>query len=247
MDFWGTVLVLFRRWYVAIPAFLLSVAAAFGVYTTIPTVYVSTSVLMLTTPTTGGSLPANPRIPNELTNPMLHFDNGLSVSASILIAALGTPDMAAELGIVPGGETEYKVTNGSSNLESLASGPLLFVEGDSRTPEGATAIVRKVVERAKTELDARQKAVHAPRATYITMYEAVPPTTPTPQKGRKLRGFAAALGIGLVGSLCATFAVESLVAARRARRRLRSLVSGTPAGPASGERVVASAPGAVTR
>ncbi len=242
MDFWGTVLVLFRRWYIAIPAFLLSVAAAFGVYATIPTIYVSTSVLVLTTPTTGTSLPADPRIPNELTNPMLHFDNGLSVSASILIAALGTPDMAAELGIVPGGETEYKVTNGSSNLESLATGPLLFVEGDSRTPEGATAIVRKVVERAKAELDARQKAVHAPRATYITMYEAVPPTTPEPRKGRKLRGFAAALGMGVVGSLCATFATESLISARRARRRLRNLVTGPSAGQAA-ERVVASAPG----
>ncbi|MBB2909105.1 hypothetical protein FHS43_000351 [Streptosporangium becharense] len=219
MDFWGTVLVVFRRWYVFLPVFALSVAAAAGVYSTVPTTYVSSAVLILTTPATGGSLPANPDIPNGLSNPMLHFDHGLSVSASILIAAMGTPDMAAELGAAAGTGATFKVTNGGSNLESLATGPFLFVEGEGTTAADAQDMVRRVLARARTELEHRQQAVRAPRATYITTYEAVPPTTPVAQRGRRLRAVAAAAGLGLMASLWACFAVESVLHRRAARVR----------------------------
>ncbi|WP_030924607.1 hypothetical protein [Streptosporangium amethystogenes] len=218
MDFWGTVLVVFRRWYVFLPVFALSVAAAAGLYSTVPTTYVSSAVLILTTPTTGGSLPTNPDIPNGLTNPMLNFDHGLSISASILIAAMGTPEMAAEIGVRDGGEVTFKVTNGGSNLESLATGPFLFIEGEGHSAAAAQDIVRRVIARAKTELDLRQKAVRAPSATYITTYEAVPPTTPLAQRGRKLRAVAAAAGVGVMASLCATFMAESFLHRRRLRR-----------------------------
>ena len=235
MDFWGTVLVLFRRWYISLPAFAISVAAAFAVYATIPTVYVSNAVLVLTTPTTGGTVPGDPRVRPALINPMLNFDHGLSVSASILIAALGTPDVARELGVVEG-DTEYQVTNGSSNLESLATGPLVFVEANSVSPERATRMARRVIERAKIELRDRQTAVNAPDGTFITVYEAVPPTTAKPQRGRRLRATAAALGLGLFASLAATFAVENL----NTRRRSRLAVPGPdrpdpdPSGPPPG-------------
>lgn len=234
MDFWGTVLVLFRRWYVVLPAFALSVAAAAGVYSTVPTTYTSSAVLVLTTPTTGGSLPSNPRFPNGLTNPLLNFDRGLNVSASILIAAMGTPETAAELGAVEGGDTAFAVTNGGSNLESLATGPYLFVEGESSSPEAARDIVKRVIARAKLELVTRQRAVKAPRATYITAYEAVPPTIPQAQRGRKLRAVAAAVGVGVAAGLCAAFAVESFVTSRRARRAAveREAASGTAPVPA---------------
>lgn len=218
MDFWGTVVVLFRRWYVVVPAFALSLAAAAGVYSTVPTTYTSGAVLVLTTPTTGGSLPTNPRIPNGLTNPLLNFDRGLNVSASILIAVMGTPDMAAELGAVEGGDTSYAVTNGGSNLESLATGPYLFIEGESSSPQAARDIVTRIIARAKLELVNRQKAVKAPPATYITTYEAVPPTVALPQRGKKLRAVATAVGIGVAAGICAAFAAESLLQSRKARR-----------------------------
>ncbi|MFF5210353.1 hypothetical protein [Streptosporangium sp. NPDC000396] len=226
MDFWGTVLVLFRRWYIVMPTFALSVAAAAAIYSTIPTTYISSAVLVLTTPATGGSLPTNPRVPNGLTNPMLNFDQGLNVSASILITVMGTPDMAVELGAVEGGDTSFKVTNGGNNLESLATGPYLFIEGESSSAQGARDIVTRVIERARLELVNRQRAVKAPRATYITTYEAVPPTNPAPQRGRKWRAVAAAVGVGAVASLCAAFAAESFSRARRARRRAEALERG---------------------
>ncbi|MEV4246800.1 hypothetical protein AB0J63_25715 [Streptosporangium canum] len=219
MDFWGTVLVVFRRWYIFLPIFALSLTAAGGIYSTVMTTYTSSAVLILTTPTTGGSLPTNPDIPNGLTNPMLNFDHGLSISASILIAAMGTSDMAAELGVRDGGDFAFRVTNGGNNLESLATGPFLFIEGEASSAAAAQDIVKRVIVRAKAELDHRQKAVRAPMATYITTYEAVPPTTPMAQRGRKLRAVAAAMGVGVVASLCASFMAESFFQRRKARRQ----------------------------
>ncbi|MFB4272383.1 hypothetical protein [Nonomuraea sp. GTA35] len=210
MDFWGTILVLFRRWYVALPAFLAAVGAAFYAYSTIPVTYTTTAVLVLTAPTSGGILPPDPDQPIPRVNPLLNFDHGLDVAASILISVMSTPDMVAAMGVTSGGPTTYAVTNGTNNLESLATGPLVFVEGESRTPEEATRIARKAIDRIEQELNVRQRQVQAPEGTYITISEAVPPTTPAPQQGRKLRSAASALGLGVIASLCGAFAAESL-------------------------------------
>ncbi|MDF5755015.1 hypothetical protein [Spongiactinospora sp. TRM90649] len=230
MDFWGTVLVLFRRWYLSFPAFLLAVAAAFGVYKTIPTTYVSSAMLVLTVPNSGASLPNNPKVPNGKMNPLLNFDHGLSVSASILIAALGTPEIAQELGSTPGeGGTTYRAYNGSSNLESLATGPFVFIEGESADPAAAQAIVRRVIKRAGVELQARQHRLAAPEATFIRLTESIPPTAPQGQGGRRMRSAAAALGLGLISALTVTFAGDSVLTSRRRRRQ--ALATAAPPDP----------------
>ncbi|MEU4572366.1 hypothetical protein ACBI99_15370 [Nonomuraea sp. ATR24] len=231
MDFWGTILVLLRRWFVALPAFALAVGGAFYAYSTVPTTYTTTAVLVLTAPTSGGVLPPHPDQPIPRVNPLLNFDHGLSVAASMLISAMSTPDMVAEMGTAEG-DTKYAVTNGTNNLESLATGPLVFVEGESLTPEAATAITLKVLDRTRRELDKRQRQVQAPEETYITTSEAVPPTTPVPQQGRKLRSAAAALGLGLIAALCASFAAES-VSGRLRRRRPAPEAAGEAREPAT--------------
>lgn len=217
MDFWRTVLVLLRRWYVVLPAFVLSIAIAGAVYLSVPTVYVSSSVLVLTTPNNGGIAPADPRQPAGRTNPLLNFDQGLSTSASILIQALGTPEMAVELGAPPGGDTTFRVTNGSTNPELLTSGPFVFVSAESRSAKGAQELVTRVSQRARVELANRQRDLDAPPSTYITVDEIVPPTTPDKQGGSKARAAAAVLGLGFLASLCAAFSAESFCDARRQR------------------------------
>jgi hypothetical protein len=226
MDFWQTVMVVYRRWYVALPAFLLSIVAAAGVYSSVSKLYVSTSVLVLTQPTTGAVQPADATKPRDQTNPLLSFDSGLSTSASIIIQALGTPQTAAELGVPPGSGTWFQVTNGSSNPELLITGPFLFIEGDSSTAAGATEIVAKVADRAKVELAKRQKELQAPSSTYITAVEVVPPTTPEAKGGSRIRAAAAAGALGLLASLAATFGFESFMTGRRRRARSAALGGG---------------------
>jgi hypothetical protein len=233
MDFWQTILVVFRRWYVALPAFLLSILGALAVYTSVPKVYVSGSVLVLTQPITGSSQPADQTKPRDQTNPLLNFDKGLSTSAAILIQALSTPETASELGVPPGGDTYFEVSNGSSNPELLITGPFLFIKGNSGTKEGAIDIVRKVADRAHVELANRQKELNAPASTYITAVEVVAPTTPEAQGGSRVRSAAAAAGLGIIGSLAATFGFESAMQARR-RRRERGEPDDSPDGHVAG-------------
>lgn len=232
MDFWGTVLIVLRRWYVALPAFLLSIGAAAGVYSSIPTLYVSNAVLVLTIPPTGGSLPSDPGRPNGLTNPLLNFDWGLSMSASILVQVISAPETVESLGVRPEGDTTFTVTNGSTNPESLDGGPFVYIEGTSRSPSGARDIVTRVRDRARVELAVRQRQLNAPPATYITMNEMVPPTEPQPQRTGKTRGAAAALLLGVLAGLAAVFSLESFLDARRRRSRVSPApASGLPAEP----------------
>jgi hypothetical protein len=232
MDFWRTVLVLFRRWYVTVPAFLLAIGVALLVYSSVPVRYVSTAALVLTTPPTGGTLAPDPEQPFGLTNPFLNFDHGLSMSASILIQALGTPEMAAQLGTAPGSPTSYRVTNGSTNPELITSGPFVFIAGESATAAAAQDIVRRVIDLAKIELANRQKELSAPPSTFITISEVVPPTTAEAQGGSRMRAAAAALAFGFIASLTAGYAAESFASARERRRPKRPAAGAKARDPA---------------
>src|SRR5215218_7989171 len=114
MDFWQTVKVVFRRWYITFPAFLAALGAASLVYSSVPTQYVSTSVLLLTTPTTGPTEEIDAKRPNPITNPLLNFDQGLNMTATILVQTLTTPESAQSIGLSRNGDTSYEVNNGSS-------------------------------------------------------------------------------------------------------------------------------------
>jgi hypothetical protein len=222
MDFWQTVLVVFRRWYVTVPAFLGALGVAALVYGSVPTQYVSTSVLLLTTPRTGPTEQVDAKHPNAITNPLLNFEPGLSLSASMLIQTLGTPETAASLGISPSDGTSYQVTNGSTNPELLESGPFVFIEGKSTAPAHAQDIVRRVSAVATENLAERQADVNAPTSTYITLIEVVPPTTPEPLNTRKLRAAGAACALAVSASLAAAFALESITTNRKLRRSKRT-------------------------
>jgi hypothetical protein len=228
VDFWATIVLLLRRWYVALPGFVLSLGAAAGFYSSVPTRYVSTSVIVLTAPIGGPSLPADPQHPNPLTNPLLNFDSGLSFSATMLIQTLSTPEVAHELGVEPGGDTTVEVTNGSTNPELLEHGPFVFVHGESISPAKAQSVAAAAVQRAHAELTRRQVTVHAPAPTRISFDEVVPPTTPVPQRGGKQRAAAATVAFGGIGSLASTFAVDSIIDAYHRRRAQRSAAQAPP-------------------
>lgn len=221
MDFWQTVQVVFRRWYITFPAFLGALGVAALVYGSVPTQYVSASVLLLTTPRTGPTEQIDSTHPNEITNPLLNFEQGLSLSASMLIQSLSSPEAVASLGLLPGGDTSYEVNNGSTNPELLQSGPFVFIEGTSTSPEDAQDVVRRVSALAPKDLAMRQKELDAPTSTYITVTEVVPPTTPEPLKVKKLRAAGAAGTLSVLASLAAAFAFESIASHRQVRRSNR--------------------------
>src|ERR1043165_212037 len=133
MDFWATIFVLFRRWYVTFPVFFLVMAGAVGVYVKFPKTYVASSALALVMPPAGGSLPTDPEYPNPLTNPLVNFDSGLSVTASILIQGMSTAETAPTGAAPPGGRPTFKVTNGATNPELMVSVPFIVISSEAPT------------------------------------------------------------------------------------------------------------------
>lgn len=57
MDFWRTVMVLLRRWYITVPAFFATLFLAAAGASLVPLQYQSTSILVLTTPLSAGRSP----------------------------------------------------------------------------------------------------------------------------------------------------------------------------------------------
>ncbi len=193
MDFWRTVLVIFRRWYISVPAFFATLALAGAAYSAVPVQYQSGSVLVLTTPLAGGTQATDGRNPTALTNPLLTFDRSLALTASIVIQQMNSSESARRPGIVPGGATDYQVTNGSTNPELLESGPFLFVEGTGPTPEAARDVVARASAMATEVLAQRQdepvRAVHLRRGN-----RTEPPGGSRRRRTGRLRGIRAPRG-----------------------------------------------------
>ena len=218
MDFWATVLVLVRRWYVAVPAFVATLGVAAVAYSFVPLQYQSGAVLVLTTPLSGGTESTQPEHPNPHTNPLMNFDQSLSLTASIVIQQLSSLETAGKLGITPGSTTTYEINNGTSNPELLQAAPFIFVTGTGNTADEAREITAKVSAMADRILEQRQTELKAPASTHIGMAVVVEPTEGQPLKGSPLRAAAATGALAAFLALGAVYGFESLMTHRRGRR-----------------------------
>ncbi|NUT44041.1 MAG: hypothetical protein HOV86_29005 [Thermoactinospora sp.] len=243
MDFWATATILFKRWYVTVPAFLLTIGVALGVFAVAPKTFVSSSALVLTLPVTGGSVPSDPRFPNPRTNPLVSFDQGLSMTSSILIQALTTPEMAAKVGAPIGGDVTLKVTSGGTNPELMPATPFIVITCEAPTAELAHGIVVKVTALAQKELRARQQQVKAPPTTYVTATVVIPPTAPDEKKGSRMRSAVVTGALAFFMSLFAVFAAESFARHRRTRRAAASRTSRLEPAMSNGTRSLAGREG----
>ncbi|MGW0064103.1 hypothetical protein ACWDTT_29715 [Streptosporangium sandarakinum] len=230
MYFWKAVFALVKRRFVGPPLIVLSFAAAALAFHLVPTTYVSTASMVLTTPATGGTLPADPTRPTGLTNPLLQFSDGLRVTAGILILSMNTPEVAAELGLVKGGTTEITINDGRTNPDLLGistNGPFVYVEVRSRSAAEAQKVVVKAKQRIRKELLTRQQALRAPRSTFISVVDVVPSSTPEAKVTSRLM----AAGGVLFAVLAVGFGVAYGVTEARAGRRRRAADPAYPASP----------------
>lgn len=205
MDFWKTLLVLMRRWYVAGPVLLVSLGSAAMIYTSVPMRYQSEGVVVFTAPVDGPSDAAS--LERGSTNPLLAFEDSLAVSVSIVTQSLNTPTHLQEL-----------VGSGTGDsVEITDDGVFIGVVAESTDQERAHTLVVTALEKIDTELEARQNELGAPPSTFIVVDPVVPPTEPTPQVGSKMRAAGAALILSLAASLGSVYAVESILEGRRRR------------------------------
>ncbi|WP_406319175.1 hypothetical protein OHA77_17910 [Streptosporangium sp. NBC_01639] len=218
MDFWKAIFGLIKRKLVGLPLLGLSLATALLAFFLVPTYYVSTASMVLTTPATGGTLSSDPTRPIGLTNPLLQFSDGLRVTAGILILSMNTPEVAADLGVVKDGPTEVTINDGRTNPDLLGistNGPFVYVEVQSRSAAAAQDVVLKAKQRIRKELTERQQALRAPRSTFISVVDVVPSSTPEAKMSGKLTAAGGALFAVLFVGLGAAYGVTQVRASRR--------------------------------
>lgn len=208
MDFWKTLLVLLRRWYVALPVFVITVGAAGGVYLTTPMVYQSTGLLVLTSPSSGPTSVKDKE--TGQTNPLLAFDSSLAISASIVIQTINTPVVVKELG-ADKPEHTFELSGGNEG------GPFISVTTESESEPGARELAVQVLDRVRAELTKRQETLGAAPSTFIGVTEIVAPTEPEALKGGKLRAAGVAMVLGFSACLGAVFGLESYQTRKRRR------------------------------
>lgn len=210
MDFWKTIKVLLRRWYVALPVLVLSLGTAGVVFATVPPQYESTGTDLLTVPKAGATVTNDPSKPAGIINPLLAFDASLTTTAQLLTQVLLDPAVYAQL------------TGGNENIECKAGdgglrGPFVQVVCTAPTPASSKKTVENAFARLSTELVDRQKKLGAPEATFINVEQVVAPTEATLLVGGKLRAAGAALALGLAASLTSAFMIESFMQRRKSK------------------------------
>jgi hypothetical protein len=208
MDFWKTMGVLLRRWYVSVPVFVLSLVLGAGVFVAVPTQYESTGTIVLTAPTSGGVTVLNPKDATGPGNPLLDFEGSLTITTQLLIQSLSSPTVQNQIA-AQGGAKTFQAGDGETG------GPFVVIIADATSRQTAEKTVSLALKYADSELNTRQQNLHAPASTFIGTQVVVAATPATTKLGGKVRGGGVALALGLVLSLAAAFAVESMKQNRR--------------------------------
>jgi hypothetical protein len=216
MDFWKAILGLTRRKLVIIPLVASTVAVALSGYFLTPLRYISSTTMVLVTPTLGGTISKDPSKPVDVTNPMLSFSNTLKTASSILIQAMNTREAAAELGAPKDGPNKLTIDDGRTNADLIdGNGPFVYVVCESTSPTQAKEVVVRAQQRMRLELVDRQKAMGAPPETYLTIVDVVAPTIPKVNRSDRLKVGGLALLASLVLGLSVAYAWERARAGRR--------------------------------
>ncbi|HEX5120736.1 MAG TPA: hypothetical protein VFW65_36605 [Pseudonocardiaceae bacterium] len=210
MDFSQTMRAIARRWYVAVPAFLLVVGLAGLIVVVTPHDYESTGTVVLSEPDPKAALEHHTLGHDQVANPLLGFADSLSTDSQLLIQSLNSPAAAQQL-VAKGGTATYTASDGDLD------GPFIVVTANAPTPDRVTGTVTLAMQYVRDQLLQRQQALGAPKSSYILVKDVVTPTQPMSKHGGKSRYLAVTAILAWAGSLCAVFAVETVSRRRRTR------------------------------
>jgi hypothetical protein len=212
MDFWKTIGVLLRRWYVAVPVFFVALVIGGGVFLKVPTQYVSTGTMVLTAPTAGATTAVDPAHATGPGNPLLDFEGSLTITTQLLIQSLSSPSVGQQIAQEGGGTSTFQAGDGNTG------GPFVVIVATANSPQQAELTVSLALKYAQDELNARQKNLNAPPSTYIGTQSVVSPTQATTKITNKVKDGGIALVVGLILSVATAYGVDSWMSRRRRRR-----------------------------
>lgn len=228
MDFAKSLMVLLRRWYIALPALVIALGLAAMVYESVPAKYESRGTVLLLASNTGATAGGPTK---SLTNPLLAIDGSLTLTSTAIIQVLLSPEVTEDL-YKQGATASFEVGDGK------LGGPFINVVATGSSAAEAQRTVGMVLQRASVELRQREIQYKAPAGTFIQIDDLVRPTEAKRLLGSKIRAAGAALALAMVFSLSSAFMIESIMENRRDKRSKRP-AEGSAAGggrPVRGDR-----------
>ncbi|MEW2586189.1 O-antigen ligase family protein [Streptomyces virginiae] len=208
--------VLRRRWYVIVPAILLSLLAALHLYRSVPVAYQSQSSVALLDSSAAAKLPP------AFGNPISNAGGALVVTADVLIRTLSGADAARELHSL--GVTDPYTVGFAANT----SGPLLTLTVTGTDREKVLEETNLLTGFAGEQLNALQAAAKVQPAYMVQTAPVVLPQTPVPQLKSRYQQVLGVLILGVGGGFVLSFVADALLAARRRRRERAAEAAGTP-------------------
>ncbi|GIF71225.1 hypothetical protein [Asanoa siamensis] len=209
MDLLDLLKLVVRRWYVAVPVVILTLAAAVALGSSIQPEYKTTATVILVPPTTSVSTPANGATPAP-GNPWLRIGETQMAQAVQIAASSGE---ARQKVVAAGGDSAYEIT-----LVTRSS--IMSVEISSETSAKALATVEAVTKLISDEVKARQAEYKPKAGEEISTQVLDPGLNVTPSRSNVLRAQIVVLAVGLLLMAAAVVAYDAI-----ARRRLTKQVN----------------------
>ena len=204
MDFWTSIKVLARRWYVFIPALALSGVVTLALYHHLKPTYEAKSIILLVPPKATPTGNAAVLVPS---NPYLGFGN-LNTVAAILSASETSPAAVSRLAHLGVTDT-YTIVP-----DPLGQIPELNVTVDGKSSVTVLAESKTIDSDISQYLVSTQNASSAPQLTWITTNLLSPPNAALQNKSR-VRVAGAVGAIAVVVSIALAFMAESVAGRRK--------------------------------
>lgn len=226
MDFWDLTKLLFRRWYVATPLLLLSVAGAALVGSSVEPDYVATSYVQLVTPTVPQVKPGEQ--PPVQRNPWLNMGlSALSGAATITVQDQTVLKQFQTQGL-----------SQSFTLEMEGQLPIVKIEVIGKTKQQASETSKRLVTLLDGNVLALQDEYSVPAEDRITTRRLDLGDNLTEDSGKVKRALVAIGGAGVLLSIALTIAYDAWMRKRNRRRAQAEAAAGDGPEPLTGEAAV---------
>ena len=188
-----------RRWYLVAVGLVLTGAMVAGAYVASPPKYNASALVLM--------LPAKGDVGNG-GNPFLMLD-GLEQPAGIVAAYFSSEPSRDEVKRVSP-DAEYEV-----GIDDSTRGPVLAVDVTDTSPQAALQTLDFLLQRIPEELSSLQQQVDARGSAVVTSMPLSVDTQSTTDARGTIRAMIAALVVGLVGTVVASFTLDGILLRRR--------------------------------
>ena len=207
MDFGTLIRILVRRWYVVLPALLITFLVAYTQVSSVKPEYTATGSILILQPPIDPTTPA-PANANQ-ANPFAQLSAPLRTTAVVISGVLS--DKAVHTQIAKSGlSRDFQVT-----VDPDA--PVTTITATSSSPKVAVDTVNGLMGRFTTELQARQTASGVPATQQLQTQTLSAPTSAEKDTSNRSRAMGAFAVLGVIVALCAALTAENI--AGRGRRR----------------------------